>query len=127
MFFLGDGTPPTVKSAQVAERELRAVLGAHRQRKEVTVISNGHIDSELMVTNAPTHSPSVPTFPPKVVDSHLSNEWNDFVLRNNSTRLHFSIYIVFLVVIINLLQRYNIHLLVYYVITRDATNHTFRG
>lgn len=97
-------TTPTGLSAVVAERELRAILGAHRQRKDVpnfaAVTSN-----EAKVSNAPVQS-AVPTFHPKAVDSRLNKQWNEFVNDNKAMRLHISMYIVFLVVINNL-QRYN--------------------
>lgn len=85
----------------VAERELKAALGAigaRRQRKEVT--SQPGLPSPLT-------SISIPTFDPQAVPPAVNEHWKHFIAANHTNRQQISMYLTFLVLIINCLQRYD--------------------
>ncbi|XP_026742288.1 eukaryotic translation initiation factor 3 subunit A-like isoform X2 [Trichoplusia ni] len=97
--------------ASVAERELKAALGAlgaRRTRKEVGGAEGAPPPAPpLAPLAAPAphtlHSP--PTFRPAAVSADTNKQWNDFIAANDSQRLQISIYVTFLA-LINCLQRY---------------------
>ncbi|CAH0578356.1 unnamed protein product [Chrysodeixis includens] len=98
--------------ASVAERELKAALGAlgaRRTRKEV-----GEADGATLLAApplAPLAAPAPrtvlppPTFRPAAVAAETNKQWNAFIAANDSQRLQISIYVTFLA-LINCLQRY---------------------
>ncbi|CAG9558041.1 unnamed protein product [Danaus chrysippus] len=61
----------TTKPASVAERELRALLG-HRQRKDIPVTAP--------IQKLPA------TFAPYAVDAYVDDQWNTFIVTNNTHR-----------------------------------------
>ncbi|KAJ0183595.1 hypothetical protein K1T71_000018 [Dendrolimus kikuchii] len=87
-------TVTTTTVASVAERELRALLGAHRQRTDVNE----------EVSTAGT-SPMLPLFHPNAVDAVFEKQWNEVTRANRAGRLKLTIYVT-LLAFINNLQRY---------------------
>lgn len=97
--------------ASVAERELKAALGAlgaRRTRKEVGGAEGAHPAAPPLApiaAPAPHTLQPPPTFRPAAVSAETNKQWNDFIAANDSQRLQISIYVTFLA-LINCLQRY---------------------
>uniref|UniRef100_A0A2A4JQZ7 Uncharacterized protein n=1 Tax=Heliothis virescens TaxID=7102 RepID=A0A2A4JQZ7_HELVI len=88
----------------VAERELKAALGAlgaRRTRKEA-----GDAEPVPLPLPASSTSKPPPTFAPSAVPPGTNKEWNDFIAANKSQRLQISIYYITFLALINRLQTY---------------------
>ncbi|PZC74720.1 hypothetical protein B5X24_HaOG207297 [Helicoverpa armigera] len=88
----------------VAERELKAALGAlgaRRTRKEA-----GDAEPVPAPPSASSTSKPPPTFAPAAVPPATNKEWNDFIAANHSRRLQISIYYITFLALINCLQTY---------------------
>lgn len=100
---------PRTTGASVAERELKAALGAlgaRRMRKEAGEPDPLALAPLPPVPSSPRTLHTPPTFAPAAVSSDTHRQWNEFIAANHSQRLQISyIYVTFLA-LINCLQRY---------------------
>ncbi|KAF9414243.1 hypothetical protein HW555_007786 [Spodoptera exigua] len=115
--------------ASVAERELKAALGAlgaRRSRKDISESETASAQESASANTAnaanaanavnaakaapvaPNSGVQLPSFAPSAVSPDTNKQWNDFIAANNSQRLQIYIYnVTFLALILNCLQRYD--------------------
>lgn len=102
--------PPWTTMTNVAERELTALLGARRQRKDAPAqgppsdTPGPEAPGPDAADPATTRLP--PTFAPHALPPALDRQWNVFIATNSATQNHFSTCLIFLA-LINYLESYS--------------------